>query len=450
MPKSSDYTLVFLTPMVKKDVYDKSTHKVLLVSGMQWGDEGKGKVVSDLSKEADVLARYNGGHNSGHDVVLNGVQYKLHLLPCGSMHENTKIVLGNGVVINIENLLKEVDILAQNGISLLDRLYISERAHLIFNIHAEIDCKQESDLSKKYGEIGTTKKGIGPSYSTKSLRTGIMIGEMLHWETFSELVHRLMHSCTTNNPDQLAEKELARHKEMFKKIEHCIVDTSFLITKAVENGQKVFFEGANGVLLDLSLGTYPYVTSSNTTTSGIYNGLGISPSIPVFRIGVLKAYQTRIGSGPFPTELFGEVYDKLQTTGMEVGVTSGRKRRCGWLDLVSVRYAQLTNGFNVINLTKLDIMSIFDTIKVCVDYKHSKTGAILPRGSFPATSFQFSQYEPVYKEFPGWRTDLSEITKFEDLPAEAKAYVEFIENDLGVWIQWIGVGKDTKKTIVRT
>nr|PVC49854.1 hypothetical protein MACL_00002719 [Theileria orientalis] len=442
--------------------YDSTKHKVILISGMQWGDEGKGKLVSHLAPDFELFARYNGGHNSGHEVMIDNVAYKLHLLPCGSLSNHAINVLGNGVVVHLESLIREMETLEKAGISMKNRLFISERAHLIFDFHIELDKGNESDSRKYASKIGTTKRGIGPSYSTKSARTGIMVAEMFNWPNFEMLVKALCHRVnvgrlTDEEIDQLANIELEKHKRYFEAVKHCIVDVSFMVRQYIKNGKRVFFEGANGVLLDLSLGTYPFVTSSNTTSSGVYNGLGLSPSLPILKIGVLKCYQTRVGDGPFPTELFGispyisnETFQKLSRIGNEFGVSTGRCRRCGWLDMVAAKYAQETNGFDLINLTKLDVLSHLSEVKVCVNYKDKTTGRLLEDGRFPSCIYKFDHFEPVYKTFPGWPgEDLSKCTKFEDLPENCRDYIKFIETELNVPIQWIGVGSDVKNMIIR-
>ncbi|UKJ99974.2 adenylosuccinate synthase [Theileria orientalis] len=435
--------------------YDSTKHKVILISGMQWGDEGKGKLVSHLSPDFELFARYNGGHNSGHEVIINNVAYKLHLLPCGSLSRDAVNVLGNGVVVHLESLINEIETLKKAGISMENRLFISNRAHLIFDFHIELDNLNENDLRKYASKIGTTKRGIGPSYATKCSRAGIMVGEMFNWPNFEVLLKALCHRVyvgrlTDEEIEELSNKELVKQKKHFEAIKNCIVDVSFMIRQYIKNGKRVFFEGANGALLDLSLGTYPFVTSSNTTPSGVYNGLGLSPSVPILKIGVLKSYQTRVGDGPFPTELFDETFEKLSTKGNEYGVSTGRSRRCGWLDMVAAKYAQETNGFDLINLTKLDVLSHLDEVKVCVKYKDKTTGRLLEDGRFPSCIYEFDHLEPVYKTFPGWPgEDLSKCTEFQDLPENCREYIKYIETELNVPIQWIGVGTDVKDMIIR-
>nr|Q4N3F4.1 RecName: Full=Adenylosuccinate synthetase; Short=AMPSase; Short=AdSS; AltName: Full=IMP--aspartate ligase [Theileria parva] len=431
--------------------------QVVLISGMQWGDEGKGKLVSLLSKDFDLVARYNGGHNSGHELFLDGVKYKLHLLPCGCLYPNTVNVLGNGVVVHLESLINEIDNLTKLGVDLTNRLFISERAHLVFDLHIAVDAQLENEQGEHSTSIGTTKRGIGPTNSTKCKRTGIQIGEMLNWDNFEKLLSKLTYKLchenkvfTNSDTRDLLNKQLEQHKVNFSKIADSVVDTSYMIQKYIKEGKKVFFEGANGSLLDLALGTYPYVTSSNTTTSGVYNGLGINPNVKILKVGVLKAYQTRVGKGPFPTELFDENFNKLQKFGAEFGVTTGRVRRCGWLDLVAAKYVQNFSGFDLINLSKLDILSQFDEIKLCTHYKHKLTGKLLEEGRYPSCCYQYDEYEPVYKTMPGWKTDISKFKTFEELPQNAQNYVLFIEEYLGVFIYWIGTGRDVNSMIVRT
>ncbi|KAK2195649.1 bifunctional Adenylosuccinate synthetase/Adenylosuccinate synthetase [Babesia duncani] len=426
--------------MAEDQALRQCQNQVFLISGMQWGDECKGKLVADLSINADVIAKFNGGHNAGHEVVFRGKTHKFHLIPCGVIHEKTINVLGNGVVIHLKSLLDEVNELRNIGVEVLDRLLISARAHLILDIHIDMDRNMEEKRSVTTSglKIGTTLKGVGPCYTTKSARTGVLVGHMLHWKSFETRVHNLFHfHSTASNAAELAQQEIEKHKEYFKIIKNCITDTEDYIADAIAQGKRVLLEASNGSLLDLGLGTYPFVTSSNTLTCGPYRGLGIAPNTPIYRIGVLKSYQTRIGFGPFPTELFDDTYKHMQIIGMEIGVSTGRKRRCGWLDLPAARYAQRINDFHCINLTKLDVLSGVKVLKICIDYKNKTTGEIMKRGTFPCTEEMFQEYEQIYKEFQGWDEDISKIREYQELPAAAKTFVEYIQGDLGVFIKWV-------------
>lgn len=391
-----------------------------------------------------------GGHNAGHQIILNGKSHKLHLLPVGCLYEHTINVLGHGMVIHLRSLLKEVEIMRENGIEVLDRLLISERAHLLMDAHIENDRKMENSRNENGGKIGTTLSGIGPCHATRSYRTGVTVGDMKHWDSFKNKVMEMykMHA-TAENYETMGKAEIERHENFFKIFSKCICDTGFFIGEALRQGKRILFEGANGALLDIHTGTYPYVTSSVTLACGPYVGLGVPVGTPMFRIGIIKCYQTRVGLGPFPTEFFDENCAHIQSDGTEKGITTGRLRRCGWLDLVAARYVQRLNVYHALYMTKLDVLSGLKTLKVCVDYRDKGSGQLLERGRFPATVKMFEETEPVYKTFPGWEEDISSVKKYDELPKNARDYVEFVEQSLGVFIQWIGVGQDSESVIVR-
>ncbi|ORM40492.1 Adenylosuccinate synthetase [Babesia sp. Xinjiang] len=447
---------------MKKINFDSSSHKVILAAGMQWGDEGKGKAVATFARDVDIVAKYNGGHNAGHQIILNGKQYKLHLLPSGTIYTNTINVLGHGMVIHLSSLLNEINILAEHGIEILDRLLISDRAHLLLDAHVEIDRKMEKRRMSSggnislgssicnAGEIGTTLRGIGPCYSTKSSRTGVRVGTMLHWEDFKKRVldfYRIHGDPETF--ENMASEEIERQKKLYDIFSKCICDTGYFMSEAIKAGRRILLEGSNGSLLDIDAGTYPYVTSSTTLACGTYLGLGVPLDSPMFRIGLLKCYQTRVGMGPFPTEFFDENYQHIQKDGTEIGVSTSRLRRCGWLDLVAARYVQRLNCFHTIYFTKLDVLTGLKEIRVCVDYRNKITGNVLERGRFPATTALLEEFEPVYKTFAGWTQDISNVRNYDELPEKARNYVEFVEAQLDTFIQWIGVGQDVKSVIVR-
>ncbi|GFE54796.1 adenylosuccinate synthetase [Babesia ovis] len=435
---------------MNKTKFDPTIHKVFLASGMQWGDEGKGKAVVTFAKDVDIVAKYNGGHNAGHQIILDGREYKLHLLPGGVMHPHVINVLGHGMVIHLESLLKEINILSEHNIDCLDRLLISDRAHILLNAHADIDRKMENRRMSGGGKIGTTLRGIGPCYSTKSSRTGVRMGELLHWDHFKRRVmdfYRIHGDLDTF--ENLANEEIEKHKRLYDIFSKCICDTGYYISEAIKAGKRILLEGSNGSLLDIDMGTYPFVTSSTTLAYGIYVGLGIPLNAPVFRIGILKCYQTRVGMGPFPTEFFDENYQHIQKDGTEIGVSTARVRRCGWLDLVAARYVQRLNCFDSVYLTKLDVLTGLKEVKVCVDYRNKITGEILERGRFPATTASLEEYEPIYKTFAGWAQDISNVSCYEKLPENVRTYIEFVEHDLDTFVQWVGIGQDVKSVIVR-
>ncbi|GIX63222.1 adenylosuccinate synthetase [Babesia caballi] len=405
--------------MIDKTPFDPSIHKAFLVAGMQWGDEGKGKAVTTFAKDVDVNAKYNGGHNAGHEIVLNGRQYKLHLLPGGCLYPSTTNVLGHGMVIHLTSLLEEIEILREHGIEVLDRLLISDRAHLLLDAHIEIDRRMEKARLSSGGQIGTTLRGIGPCHATRSSRTGVLVGSMLHWDSFKKNVMDIYKIHTDpETSEKMAAEEIARHEKLYNIFSRCICDTGYFISEAVREGKRILLEGANGSLLDINM-------------------------------GILKCYQTRVGMGPFPTEFFDENYNHIQKDGTEVGISTSRVRRCGWLDLVAARYVQRLNCFNAIQLTKLDVLTGLKEIKVCVDYRNVKTGDLLERGRFPATTAMLEEFEPVYKTFPSWSESISNVVNYAHLPERARQYVEFVEKELSCFIQWVGVGQDVKNTIVR-
>ncbi|EDO06449.1 putative adenylosuccinate synthetase [Babesia bovis T2Bo] len=436
---------------MEKTSFSHDTNKVFLIAGMQWGDEGKGKAVVTFSEKVDIVAKYNGGHNAGHEIILNGQQYKLHLIPGGVMHPHVINVLGHGMVIHLESLLKEMEILTQHGIEVLERLRISDRAHILLNAHVDIDRKMEHRRMSGGGKIGTTLRGIGPCYSTKSARTGIRMGDLLHWEHFSKKVRDFYKiHCDFENFEELAQEEVENHKKLYDIFAKCICDTGYFMSESIKAGKKILLEGSNGSLLDIDMGTYPFVTSSTTLACGAYLGLGVPLNAPIYRIGILKCYQTRVGMGPFPTEFFDDNYTHIQKDGTEIGVSTARVRRCGWLDLVAARYIQRLNCFNSIYFTKMDVLTGLKEIKICIDYRNKVDGTILERGRFPSTIASLEEYEPVYQSFAGWDQDISQISEYNELPETARKYIEFVEKEVGAHFQWVGVGQDVKSIIVRS
>ena len=408
-----------------------------VVLGAQWGDEGKGKLVDIVAQEYDIVARVAGGSNAGHTIIVDGVKYKFHLVPSGILNQEATAVIGNGVVIHLPSLLKELDTLEEQGIDYKGRFFISDRAHIVFDIHQSIDGYNEEALGRN--KLGTTKKGIGPAYSSKINRTGIRIGELRHWDTFEErfrlLADTLMHNYPKLPPIDV-EAELAYYKKIRQRILDMTTDTIEYTNANISRGRKVLVEGANATMLDIDFGTYPYVTSSNPSVGSVCTGLGISPNKLNNIWGTVKAYCTRVGEGPFPTELCNDEGVRLRDNGGEYGTTTGRPRRCGWIDIPQLRYSCLVNGFTSLNLTKLDCLSGFKEIKIGVRY--TLDGQEFE--TMPSTIHNLGKLEVEYETVPGWDQSLADCKTFEDLPPQAQAYIKRIEEHLGVPIRWIGVG----------
>jgi len=415
---------------------------VTCVLGAQWGDEGKGKLVDLLAHKYDIVARFNGGANAGHTLVVNGEKFAFHLLPCGMLYDDTTNIIGNGVVVHVPTLLEELRSLDDAKINYEGRLKISNRAHLLFDFHKVIDGAQERKRGSD--KIGTTKRGIGPCYSSKMTRNGVRMGHLSCWVRFEELYLELFRSLQSQYPLSLKDydtvEELQRYKEYVSILTPMIVDTIFTLNKLHREGKMIIAEGANAALLDIDFGTYPAVTSSSTTAGGISTGLGIAPSKIGALIGVVKAYTTRVGKGPFPTELEegDEFGDRMCKVGHEYGTTTGRRRRCGWLDIPLVQYSALVNAYTSINVTKLDILNDFEEIKIGVQYKLS--GEPLPPGMMPCTLADLSKVTVEYETLPGWESDISKFSSWEELPENAKGYIRRIEELVGVPVSWIGVG----------
>jgi adenylosuccinate synthase len=420
----------------------------LVIVGSQWGDEGKGKITDYLAEKADVVVRYQGGNNAGHTVEKNGIQYKLHLIPSGILYPDKICIIGNGVVLDPGSLIDEINTLKSQEIS-VENLKISDRAHIVLPYHIKLDELEES--SKGENDIGTTKRGIGPCYMDKSERVGIRVCDFVDPETFKE---KLMINVQKKN--EIIAKIYGSEKMDFEKIyeeymnyaeilKPYIADTTSLLYDLIKKGKKVLFEGAQGTLLDIDLGTYPYVTASHPISGGVTVGAGIGPTMINDVVGVVKAYTTRVGKGPFPTELFDEEGDFLREKGHEYGTTTGRPRRCGWLDIVIVNYAVRVSGIRTFALTKLDTLTGLKKIKICTRYRYN--GKII--NNFPASLKDLAMCEPVYEELDGWTEDITNIKKFEDLPQNAKKYVERIEELTGINASIISVGPGREKTIIR-
>lgn len=429
-------------------------HNVTVVLGSQWGDEGKGKIVDLLSSTAEVVCRFQGGNNAGHTVVVGDKSFDFHLLPCGIINKNCISVIGNGVVVNLPQLFDEIErnqVLSSSSDSQsngsradwMKRLYISNEAHLVFDVHQKADGLIEADLQADgKRQIGTTKKGIGPTYSTKALRMGIRMEELVDdFELFAKEFRHLMDYQKKQfiDPAHLldVDKELERYEKLAEQIRPCVRDTKKFLNDSIKAGKKILIEGANGSMLDIDHGTYPYVTSSNCTIGGVCTGLGLPTTAVGSIYGVVKAYCTRVGDGPFPTELHDDTGDNLQTLGREIGVTTKRKRRCGWLDCVLLRYTNMLNDYSALALTKLDVLSTLDEIKVGT--KYTLDGKLLD--SPPTNANKLSRVEVIYESLKGWKQDITNVRRFEDLPTEAQEYVKFIEKHVEVPIKWIGVGQ---------
>jgi adenylosuccinate synthase len=419
---------------------------VSILVGSQWGDEGKGKVVDILSEKYQIVARYQGGANAGHTVQIGDKQYILHLIPSGILRENVICVIGNGVVIDPKALLDEIEILEKNNIKVSGRLFISQNAHLIMPYHKLLDQINESGNNK----IGTTGRGIGPCYIDKYARKGIKIVDLLHRDTLENKIRMNLQE-KNNLLKKVYDKEeldveeiISEYTEFDKKIDQYIKDVPVYLNSAIAEGKSVLLEGAQGALLDVDHGTYPFVTSSNPTSGGACTGTGIPPTKINEVIGIVKAYTTRVGNGPFPTELLDEEGEKLRKIGAEYGATTGRPRRCGWFDAFLVKYSCMINGIDYVAITKLDVLDSFDEIKVCVGYKEN--GKLLK--SFPTDVNQFDKIEPVYETLPGWRQNINKAKTYDELPEATKNYLEFISSKAGFKIKIISVGPKRDETIL--
>jgi len=417
-----------------------------IVVGAQWGDEGKGKIVDLLSENADIVARYQGGPNAGHTVVLGDKEYVFHMLPAGILHENVTCVIGNGAVIDPVALMEEIRQITDLGIGIRGRLLISHNAHLIMPYHKLLDKIREKGENK----IGTTGRGIGPAYIDKFMRTGIKIVDLLDRDTLCLKLKRNIDEKNVLLQKVYASEELdvdkitREYEEFDKKIDDYVTDTALFLNNALKDGKRILAEGAQGALLDVDHGTYPYVTSSNPTSGGACTGLGIPPTAIRSVIGVVKAYTTRVGQGPFPTELTNEVGTRLRELGDEYGATTGRPRRCGWFDAVSTRYAAMINGIDRIAITKMDVLSHLDELKICTAYEYK--GRVLK--TFPTDVSSLEKITPVYETFEGWKTPIADVTEYEALPPNARRYTEALAEltSTRVWI--VSVGAQRQKTIM--
>ncbi|MBR1542035.1 MAG: adenylosuccinate synthase [Bacteroidaceae bacterium] len=418
--------------------------KVDVLLGLQWGDEGKGKVVDVLTPDYDVVARFQGGPNAGHTLEFEGQKYVLRSIPSGIFQGDKVNIIGNGVVLDPALFKEEAVALEQSGHNLKDRLVISKKAHLILPTHRVLDAAYEA--AKGASKVGTTGKGIGPTYTDKVSRNGLRVGDLLH--NFDEKYaaakarhEQILKSLNYEYDITEVEKKWFEGVEYLKQFQ--LVDSEHVINKMLDDGKSVLCEGAQGTMLDVDFGSYPFVTSSNTICAGACTGLGVSPRRIGEVYGIFKAYCTRVGAGPFPTELFDEVGDKIRDLGHEYGAVTGRKRRCGWIDLVALKYAVMIDGVTKLIMMKSDVLDDFDTIKACVAYKVN--GEEIDH--FP---FDISEgVEPVYVEMPGWKTPMTQMQSEDEFPEEFNNYLSFLEEELGVPVKIVSVGPDREQTIVR-
>ncbi len=418
----------------------------IVVIGTQWGDEGKGKIVDYLSKDSDYIVRYQGGNNAGHTIYIGENKYVFHLIPSGIIEEDKKTVLGNGVVIDPVALIDEIKLIEGRDIKVEGRLFISELAHVVLPYHKIIDAHQEKSKSR----IGTTKRGIGPTYSDKYSRVGIRVIDYINDSVFEDLLKKNLAE-KKNVIEKFADIKkikkdiITQREQIIDRFKKFVANTTVLLNNAIKENKNILFEGAQGIMLDVDFGSYPFVTSSNPSVGGVSTGTGVAPSKIDKVIGIMKAYTTRVGSGPFPTELNDKFGEKLRKNGNEFGATTGRPRRCGWLDLVVVKHSVMINGINSIVLTKTDILSDFKNIKVCVGYKYKNS--ILTH--YPADRDIIENVTPVYKEFKGWMAPVDDICDYKKLPVQLKDYVSFIEDELETEISIISRGKKRKETIIK-
>ena len=422
--------------------------KTLVVVGAQWGDEGKGKVIDSLAAGFDVVARYQGGHNAGHTVVVEGRRLVLQLIPCGILRPGKWAVIGNGVVLDPAALLGELDSLANLGIDFAGRLFISNRAHLIFPFHRELEKASEEVRGER--KIGTTSRGIGPAYEDKMGRHGLRVGDLLDSDVFERKLSELM-----EEKFQLAQrmfgKTLAACDGLFEqyrgygtRLAPYVTDVSALLAQARRAGKRILCEGAQGTMLDIDHGTYPYVTSSSAAAGGACTGLGLPPTAIDAVLGVTKAYTTRVGSGPFATEVRSAEADTLRERGDEYGAVTGRPRRCGWLDLMVLRYSTQVNGLAALAVTKLDVLDHLAEIPVCTGYRYRGS----PVTEMPAEADRLAAIEPIYATRPGWQTSTRGLTAYEQLPQRARDYLRFVADEVGVEIGFISTGPERAETII--
>ncbi len=422
--------------------------KVDVIVGLQWGDEGKGKIVDYLAPKYDMVARFQGGPNAGHTIKFDGKKFVLHIMPSGIFHDNLLNLIGSGVVIDPAILMREISQLEDSGFSVKDKLLISKKAHLILPTHKYIDAA--SEYSKGKMKIGSTLKGIGPAYMDKTGRNGLRVGD-LFLDNFKERYNRLKakHMNLLNQFDTLPDFDLEKEEQkFFESLEQLktykIIDGEYFINEFLDSGKKVLAEGAQGTMLDINHGTYPYVTSSNTITAGVSIGLGVAPSKIGRVIGIVKAYTTRVGSGPFPTELLDETGERLRVEGNEYGATTGRNRRCGWIDIPQLKYAIMINGVTDIALTKLDVLNGFNPVKIGKGYKLND-GTVTEKIPFDIDNIEVM---PIYDEHQGWEEDISKAKSIEELPVVPQRYIKKLEQEMNTPVSFVSVGPERTALIV--
>ena len=423
----------------------------LVVVGSQWGDEGKGKITDLLSEEADIIVRYQGGCNAGHTVVKGDEQYIFHLVPSGILHEGVKCLIGNGVVVDPQSLLQEIESLKKKNIEIDGNLLIDFKAHVVLPYHKTLD--EIKEIKRGKDKIGTTKRGIGPAYADKIARIGIRMIDLIDEKSLTTKLENNL-----NEKDTIFEKLyglkisnqekkdiLKKYREYGQLLKKYVTDVSLYLNQAINENKKILFEGAQGTLLDVDHGTFPYVTSSNPIAGGACIGTGIGPTKIDRVMGITKAYTTRVGRGPFPTEMQGELEEYTRQKGGEFGATTGRSRRCGWFDAVLVNYAVRINGMDSMVITKIDVLSDFDKIKICTSYKYNKK--IIKE--FPVDLETLQKCIPVYEEMEGWKGNISQITKYEDFPQQLKAYISRIEELVRTKVVMVSVGPKRSQTLIR-
>jgi adenylosuccinate synthase len=418
--------------------------QVCTILGSQWGDEGKGKLVDILAEEYDIVCRYAGGSNAGHTIVVDGKKFAFHLIPSGILHQDTTCLIGNGVVIHLPTFFKELDALDEKGVDYAGRMLVSDRAHLLFDFHQTVDGMREEELAGE--KIGTTKKGIGPCYSSKATRIGLRVGDLRFMKHFEENLTLLLENMQKRFDFEYdIPAEIARYREFAARLEPMMIDSVSYVNQAHADGKKILVEGANATMLDLDFGTYPFVTSSSPSIGGACTGLGLSPSKLDCSVGIVKAYTTRVGAGPFATELHDELGENIRERGHEYGTTTGRPRRCGWLDTFVLKYSHMINDFTYLNVTKLDVLDELEELKIGTGYSYE--GKKLD--SFPANLEVLANVEVEYETMPGWKTDITKCRTWDELPEAAKNYVLRIEELVGCPVRWIGVGPQRDEMIER-
>ena len=420
----------------------------LCVLGAQWGDEGKGKIVDLLTPRFQIVARYQGGHNAGHTVYVQGKKFVLHLIPSGILHSGIVCLIGNGVVVDPTALFKELDELKSLGVDVGTRLMVSDKAHVILPYHRELDVLSEARRGER--KIGTTSRGIGPAYEDKIGRRGVRVGDLADQSNDGPLANAIHENVAARNRlvgnnDMKWQDVLADLRKAWTRLAPLVADTSLFLHQEMAKGKRVMFEGAQGTLLDIDHGTYPFVTSSNGTAGGAATGLGVGPKSVGMVVGVAKAYTTRVGEGPLPTELTGAMGERLRETGQEYGASTGRPRRCGWYDAVAVRYAARVNGLDALAITKLDVLDGLDELEICTAYKCGSQTLT----EMPGDTAQLAACQPIYEKMAGWKQPTMGVTNYDDLPAEAKAYIRKLEEISGVPAGIISTGSDRDHTIVR-